>query len=143
LTTRYACSAGIVHHVAPATGQIKTLRKQLWQQLRHNRPEENILQVVATGNMPHAAVKAYKQVLALLDTQQALLSQTDSPAARTQLDKVTKQIADKTDALVSISAVPLSAWKTIIKDMEVSCFKLAVQLIVPSRRAARAHAGAD
>lgn len=71
--------------------------------------------------MPHAAVKAYKQVLALLETQQALLSQTDRPAACPQLDKVTKQIADKTDVLVSISVVPLSAWKTIIEDMKVSC----------------------
>jgi hypothetical protein len=71
--------------------------------------------------MSHAAVKAYKQVLVLLETQQVLLSQTDSPAACTQLDQVTKALIKQVDVVVSIPGVPRAAWKTIIKDLEVSC----------------------
>jgi hypothetical protein len=71
--------ASIMHHVGPETDQ------QLVT-LDLNQKQSKFI----SSSMSHAAVKAYKQVLVLLETQQVLLSQTDSPAACTQLDQVTK-----------------------------------------------------
>jgi hypothetical protein len=69
--------------------------------------------------MPPAAVKAWKQVLELLQEQQALFLQTDGPAADSRRDLRFKAIKQRLDAIDTGGAVPRAAWKTIIRDMEV------------------------
>lgn len=66
--------------------------------------------------MPPAAVKGWKQVLALLQAQQALLPQTDSAAARNQADKLSKAFKRQLGSLEATESVTRSAWKAIIRE---------------------------
>lgn len=70
--------------------------------------------------MAPAAVKAWKEILSLLQKQQQHAQrqpeQTDSPAAR----KLSHEIDVVLAFLEGTQSIPRAAWKTIIKDMEVS-----------------------
>jgi hypothetical protein len=72
--------------------------------------------------MAPAAVKAWVQVLSLLQKKQQHAQrqpeQTDSPAAR----KLSHEIDVVLAFLEGTQSIPRAAWKTIIKDMEVSQF---------------------
>lgn len=67
--------------------------------------------------MAPVAVKAWKQVLVLLEHQhaQAQSQQTDSPAAC----QVSNEIGTLYVELFGLEMVPRAAWKKIINDMEV------------------------
>jgi hypothetical protein len=69
--------------------------------------------------MAPAAVKAWKQVLLLLEKQQhaqAHSKQRDIPAAR----QLSSEIDELFAQLNSCVIIPRAAWKIIIRDMEVS-----------------------
>ena len=88
--------------------------------------------------MAPAAVKAWKQVLLLLEKQQhaqAHSQQTDSSAAR--------QVSDEIDTIYAelncLNMVPRAAWKKIIRDMEVSPQRWKLLSVRSARLLTRYH----